>query len=83
MTCARRGVRSEEEEEQTWMEENNRRKEEVMLRKQKMLETFVQAVEAIPRDPVATSSSNPGASSSGASDHGGHYGGDPAFRGTS
>ena len=54
-----------------WMEANNRRKKEVKLRKQKrILATFVQAVEAIPRDPEVTSSSNPGASSSGASDHG-------------
>ena len=59
-----------EEKEQTakwmaWMEANNRRKKEVKL---------MQAVEGIPRDPAATSSS-------GASDHGGNYGGDPAYRG--
>ena len=49
-------------------------KEQVKLRKQKkMLETFAQAVEAIPRDPAVTSSSNPGASSSGAPDHAGYY----------
>ena len=56
---------------------------EVRLRKQmKMLETFVQSVEAIPRDPAATSSSNPRGSSSGtnfscAADDGGNHGGDP------
>ena len=47
---------------------------------EKILQTFVKAVEVIPRF-AATSSSEPGPSSSGASDHSGNYGGDPAYRG--
>ena len=71
---------AEEEKEQTanwllWMEQNKRRKKKVKLMKQKVLDSLVQAVEARPR--AATSSSNPGASSSGTSG----YGGDPGHRG--
>ena len=73
----------EEEMEKRVNEDRERMKEKKRRELLKVLEALEQIAEALPRDPSATCSSSPRATSSGtnfspAAEHGGNHGGDPA-----